>query len=164
MKKHHYIVLAIVLVGLAVSASFFLFPRQLPLEECSAEFLCYKDVDGIDASFIKDFPVNDTLRLDVTTLQATDSAGWERLKRDFHIATLADHTQYRIDSLGKDIVSVKLVPKRDPTLPMDTTRLLNNNVLAVSRLHRTISIFRVSTESEMNAIRKNQFEIGISNL
>ena len=160
MKKHHYITLAIVLVGLAVSASFFLFPRQLSPEECSAEFLRYKDVDGIDASFVKDFPVDDTLAVDVTTLQATDSVGWETLKKDFHAFPLPENNQKKIDQ-GIDDISIHLAPKTDPTLPMDTTDLLNNNVVAISRLHQTVSIFNVTTRAEMDAVRVNQFEIGL---
>lgn len=160
MKKHHYITLAIVLVGLAVSASFFLFPRQLSPEECSAEFLCYKDVEGIDASFVKDFPVDDTLAVDVTTLQATDSVGWETLKKDFHAFPLPENNQKKIDQ-GIDVISIHLAPKTDPTLPMDTTDLLNNNVVAISRLHQTVSIFNVTTRAEMDAVRVNQFEIGL---
>ncbi len=160
MKKHHYITLAIVLVGLAVSASFFLFPRQLSPEECSAEFLRYKDVEGIDASFVKDFPVNDTLAVDVTTLQATDSVGWETLKKDFHAFPLPENNQKKIDQ-GIDVISIHLAPKTDPTLPMDTTDLLNNNVVAISRLHQTVSIFNVTTRAEMDAVRVNQFEIGL---
>ena len=160
MKKHHYITLAIVLVGLAVSASFFLFPRQLSPEECSAEFLRYKDVEGIDASFVKDFRVNDTLAVDVTTLQATDSVGWETLKKDFHAFPLPENNQKKIDQ-GIDVISIHLAPKTDPTLPMDTTDLLNNNVVAISRLHQTVSIFNVTTRAEMDAVRVNQFEIGL---
>lgn len=160
MKKHHYITLAIVLVGLAVSASFFLFPRQLSPEECSAEFLRYKDVEGIDASFVKDFPVDDTLAVDVTTLQATDSVGWETLKKDFHAFPLPENNQKKIDQ-GIDVISIHLAPKTDPTLPMDTTDLLNNNVVAISRLHQTVSIFNVTTRAEMDAVRVNQFEIGL---
>ena len=160
MKKHHYITLAIVLVGLAVSASFFLFPRQLSPEECSAEFLRYKDVEGIDASFVKDFPVDDTLAVDVTTLQATDSVGWETLKKDFHAFPLPENNQKKIDQ-GVDVISIHLAPKTDPTLPMDTTDLLNNNVVAISRLHQTVSIFNVTTRAEMDAVRVNQFEIGL---
>lgn len=160
MKKHHYITLAIVLVGLAVSASFFLFPRQLSPEECSAEFLRYKDVEGIDASFVKDFPVDDTLAVDVTTLHATDSVGWETLKKDFHAFPLPENNQKKIDQ-GIDVISIHLAPKTDPTLPMDTTDLLNNNVVAISRLHQTVSIFNVTTRAEMDAVRVNQFEIGL---
>ena len=79
MKKRHYILLAIVAVGLLVCAAVALRPRQLPLEECSQLYRDYAHNPHVTVAFIKDFPVNDTLRVDVTTLQATDSTGWHSL-------------------------------------------------------------------------------------
>ena len=114
MKKRHYIALAIVLAGVAACAWIILHPRQLPVEECSDVFQRYKDVEGVAASFIKGFPVNDTLRLDVTTLQATDSAGWERLLEDFHIrrsSELPEIVQRWLNE-GKDMVGVHLAGPR----------------------------------------------------
>ena len=160
MKKRHYIALAIVLAGVAACAWIILHPRQLPVEECGDVFRRYKDVEGVAASFIKGFPVNDTLRLDVTTLQARDSAGWERLLEDFHIrrsSELPEIVQRWLNE-GKDMVGVHLAPKSDPTLPTDTTNALNNNVVAVSRLYHTISIFYTETESEQKAVSNNNHE------
>ena len=160
MKKRHYIALAIVLAGVAACAWIILHPRQLPVEECGDVFRRYKDVEGVAASFIKGFPVNDTLRLDVTTLQARDSAGWERLLEDFHIQRLSELPEIvqRWLNEGKDMVGVHLAPKSDPTLPTDTTNALNNNVVAVSRLYHTISIFYTETESEQKAVSNSNHE------
>ena len=161
MKKRHYIALAIVLAGVAACAWIILHPRQLPVEECSDVFQRCKDVDGVDASFMKDFPVNDTLRLDVTTLQARDSAGWEQLKKDFHLPELPDMLQKHI-AQGRDLVGVRLSPKYNPTLPMDTTHVLKNNVVAISRLYKTISIFHTETKDEQRAVSSSNHEKGNS--
>lgn len=160
MRKRHYISMAIVFAGLLVSAWILLHPRQLPEEECSDTYRRYEDVEGVAASFIKGFPVNDTLSLDVTTLQATDSAGWERLQEDFHIRRLSELPEIvqRWLNEGKDMVGVHLAPKSDPTLPTDTTNALNNNVVAVSRLYKTISIFYTETESEQKAVSNSNHE------
>lgn len=157
MRKRHYISMAIVFAGLLVSAWILLHPRQLPEEECSDTYRRYKDVEGVAASFIKGFPVNDTLCLDVTTLQATDSGGWERLKEDFHVSQLPEIFLRRIEE-GKDIVIVRFAPKSDPTLPTDTTNALNNNVVAISQLYHTISIFYTATESEQKAVSNSNHE------
>ena len=140
-----------------------LWPRTLDPEECSELYRNYSDHPDIDVTFIKNFPVNDTLRLDVTFLQATDSLGWETLKNDFHVHPLPELSQLHV-SQGMDIVKIKLVPKDDPTLNMDTTDLLNNNLLAISFLHRTLSIFHTSTEPEMDAIMHYQFDLSMSNI
>jgi hypothetical protein len=83
MNKRTCITLAIIAVGLAVCAGFFLFPRQLTPEECGALYQRYKDAEGIDASFIKDFPVNDTLTTDALLLEAATDSAWCELLLDF---------------------------------------------------------------------------------
>ena len=85
MNKRTCITLAIIAVGLAVCAGFFLFPRQLTPEECGALYQRYKDAEGIDASFIKDFPVNDTLTTDVLLLEAATDSAWCELLLDFGV-------------------------------------------------------------------------------
>ena len=44
----------------------------------------YCEVEGVRASYVKDYPVNDTLTVAVTLLEANDT-GWERLMEDFRI-------------------------------------------------------------------------------
>ena len=83
MNKRTCTTLAIIAVGLAVCAGFFLFPRQLTPEECGALYQRYKDAEGIDASFIKDFPVNDTLTTDALLLEAATDSAWYALLADF---------------------------------------------------------------------------------
>ena len=85
MNKRTCITLAIIAVGLAVCAGFFLFPRQLTPEECGALYQRYKDAEGIDASFIKDFPVNDTLTTDALLLEAATDSAWCELLLDFGV-------------------------------------------------------------------------------
>jgi len=83
MKKRHYISLAILLAGFLASAAVLRHPRQLPLEECSPEYLRYKDAPGIRASFVKNFPINDTLAVNVLLLEATSDSAFCALLRDF---------------------------------------------------------------------------------
>ena len=86
MNKRTCITLAIIAVGLAVCAGFFLFPRQLTPEECGVLYQRYKDAEGIDASFIKDFPVNDTLTTDALLLEAATDSAWCELLLDFGVS------------------------------------------------------------------------------
>ena len=58
----------------------------------------YEHADGISAAFVKDYRVNDTLTLDVTLLQATDSAGWQQMMHDFRINPSAES----LSALNKD--------------------------------------------------------------
>lgn len=111
----------------------------------------YEGNPHLDVTYLRNFPVNDTLSVDVTLLQARDDEGWDTLRADFRIPELPDHIQKRIAE-GKDLTGVCLVPKSDPTLPMDTVDITRNNVLGVSPLKRTISIFTTDTKEQQLAV------------
>ena len=76
-----FIIILIVGGGLAVRY----LPGIVPYWQCSEVYKRYKDVEGVRATYIKDYRVNDTLTVGVTLLEATDSAGWEYLVDKFNI-------------------------------------------------------------------------------
>lgn len=83
MKKHHIISLA---VGIAVLLSILawkLWPRQLPSQQCDSIFLRYENNKHVSVAYFKDFSINDTTFVDVTTLHATTDSAWNALCDDF---------------------------------------------------------------------------------
>ena len=86
MKKTDILVW-LLLCSLAVGAAFALkhCSRQLPESQCSEVYRRYAHVPGVEAAFVKSFPINDTLGVDVTLLRAADSAGWDFLVNAFNI-------------------------------------------------------------------------------
>lgn len=159
MNKRRVISVAVCLVVAALVLLVKYHPRTVPIEECSQIYRDYADNPHIAVAFIKDFPVNDSISVDVTTFQATDSVGWETLKKDFRALQLPESTQKKI-AQGINIVTIHLAPQTDPTLPMDTTDILKNNVIAISRLNHTVSIFHTKTVAEQKAVKRNQHEKG----
>ena len=83
MNKRRVISVAVCLVVAALVLVVKYHPRTVPIEECSQIYRDYADNPHIAVAFIKDFPVNDTLRVDVTTLQATTDSAWCALMADF---------------------------------------------------------------------------------
>ena len=83
MKRTGLITLAACFAVLVMAVVVIRYPRTVPLDECSDVYKRYKDVEGVRATYIKDFRVNDTLTIGVTLLEATDSEGWERLLKAF---------------------------------------------------------------------------------
>ena len=159
MNKRRVISVAVCLVVAALVLLVKYHPRTVPIEECSQIYRDYADNPQIAVAFIKDFPVNDSISVDVTTFQATDSVGWETLKKDFRALQLPESTQKKI-AQGINIVTIHLAPQTDPTLPMDTTDILKNNVIAISRLNHTVSICHTKTVAEQKAVKRNQHEKG----
>ena len=145
------IFLAIVLVALVVR----LWPRTVPFDRCSDLYKQYANVEGIDATFIKDYKVNDTVFVDVTLLEATDSVGWATLKKDFEVPPPPPVAKKFIDN-GEDLISVKIIPKSTTT---DT--LLNsypNIVLAISHLNRTLTVFHTKNVDEAHTVIHYNFD------
>ena len=71
--------LVMCVVALVVPALVVYHQRTVPLEECSEVYRRYRDVPGIRAAFVKDKQINDSLRLDVTLLQAEDSMAFVQM-------------------------------------------------------------------------------------
>ncbi|MBP5546723.1 MAG: hypothetical protein J6X59_05535 [Bacteroidales bacterium] len=121
--------------------------HTVSLSQCDELYRKYVDNPGIRASFIKDFPVNDTLAVDVLLLEATDSLGWETLKTDFNIVTLSPQALQMLKN-SKSSVGVRMTPKNDIGAPGDTVNLDNNYLLAIDNLEHSVGIFYTKNDQE----------------
>ena len=50
----------------------------------------YEGNPHLDVTYLRNFPVNDTLSVDVTLLQARDDEGWDTLRADYETFPLTD--------------------------------------------------------------------------
>ena len=149
------IFLAIVLVALVVR----LWPRTVPFDQCSDLYKRYASVDGVVATFIKDYKVNDTVFVDVTLLEATDSVGWVTLKKDFEIPNPSPDFQQRIDN-GNNLIYTKIIPK---ATVLDTLQnSYTKNLLAISHLNRSLIVFHTKNNDEVHAVIFHNFEKSIN--
>ncbi len=138
--------LFLVIAGVAIGVR--LWPRTIPDAQCSELYEKYAKVEGIGATFIKDYRVNDSVTVDVTVLEATDSVGWQELRTDFKLSGIQKETSKR---MGKNI-SYKYVPKKDYTKGTDTTNILNNDCVAINYTDSTLCIFHYNDEETQKAI------------
>ena len=135
MRKRQIIpfLLAVVLLGGTLAVK--LWPRTVPYEECSELYRRYADAEGINATFIKGFHVNDTVDVDVTLLEATDSAGWEKLISDFNIKReslvgSSKHVFFRLAKKGHSDRQIDALPE-------------NNDMIMIADGMRAVSIFHI---------------------
>ena len=112
---------------------------------------------GIKATYFKDYPINDTLALNVTLLQALDSAGWRTLRNDFNIAELDPALQQLIDS-GLDPLFTLRVNKDDYTQSVDST-CPNSQLLAFSYKSQFVTLFHVTNKEEIHAVLYHNLDI-----
>ena len=146
-----------ILLALAVAAAVgvVVWRHVLPMYHVSDFYRRYHNADGIVASYIHNFPVNDTVFVDVTLLEAIDSVGWDILKKDFEVASPPPELQQLVDN-GEDLIYVKLIPKSTAS---DT--ILNpypNDVLAISPLNRTLTIFHIANAEEKHAVFHHNYK------
>ena len=150
-KKRFWMAVGIVTVIEGVFfCLFFQWKYIFPTDEVSAVYTRYKDVEGIAASYIKDYKVNDTVFVDVTLLEAADSTKWDTLRYEFSIPELEPEVKLAVE-LNKDMVLSRLVEKDDygkPASPSST----DCEIMAYLYGTRTICIFHVKTPVERHAV------------
>ena len=144
------ICLLIVLGVLAVK----LWPRTVPLEQCSDVYKKYAVVDGIDASFTKDFRINDSVSVEVTLLEAQTESAWNMLQHDFNITPPLREV---IENFGETNIVSWSAPKRNYSLPTDSI-ILHNDLICLSWADRRISIFSIETMQQRMALLHNQIK------
>ncbi len=123
--------------------------RLFPSGEVSELYLRYADEEGVDATFIRGFQVNDTVSVDVTLLQATDSAGWETIIPKVRIPEeMLDEIELR-----KQKKQALLYPSTKGHLDFHPdTIFLNNDLLAIDWAEHTVAIFHISDIEQQIAI------------
>ena len=97
MKKQRIITLLVCLLIVGSGAGVLLWPRTVPLAQCSEVYRLYVNNPSIRASFIKDFRINDSVSVDVTLLEAVDSNGWNTLVTDMNLGIQDSSTRSRPD-------------------------------------------------------------------
>lgn len=146
MKKSWPITILVCLLILGGGGLILGWPRTVPFDQCSDVYKRYAKMDGVDATFIKDYKVNDTVFVDVTLLEAIDSTGWDILKKDFEVASLPPELQQLVDS-GKDLVFTKIIS--EPAA---------SHLLAISYLTKTLTVFHIENDAEKHAVKYHNFD------
>ena len=145
MKRSWLITILVCLLILGGGAVLLL-PQVVPFDQCSDVYKRYAKMDGVDATFIKDYKVNDTVFVDVTLLEAIDSTGWDILKKDFEVPNLPLELQQLVDS-GKDLVFTKMIS--EPAA---------SHLLAISYLTKTLTVFHIENDAEKHAVKYHNFD------
>lgn len=111
--------------------------HTVPPDECSDVYRQYKDTPGIKASFIKDYPLNDTTTIDVTMLQAQDSIIW----KDLYVQILKLN---KPDIHNPAKIAFRIISNENQTSQADN-ELSNKLLVAFSKDDLTIAFFHLET-------------------
>lgn len=159
MRKKWLITVLLGFLIMGVGAWVLSWPRTVPFSQCSEIYQKYAGNPGIDASFVKNFRINDTVFVDVTLLKAVDTNGWNLLCKDLQIPKLDSLPQSLIDS-GLDLIFTRRFNGYDYSQPVTDTS--TNVVLrAVSYLKQKVSVFHIKNEAESHAVYLYNFDKSI---
>ncbi len=151
MKRRLLIVLLLSAVAMGSVVAWRWWPRLFPSGEVSELCRRYEGDSHVYAADVRGFRVDDTLRLDATIVRALDTAGWERLKKDFDIVDMPDEVLEIMERTGQS-VTVRATPKDHIGAPCDTVDISNNYVIAKDYRKHTIGVFYTRSEEEINRI------------
>ena len=135
-------------VGVAVQAK--RHPQPVPFGKCSELYQRYADTEGIAATFVHGYRLNDSVRIDVTLLQATDSAAWYCIRDSL----LAGYSQEAVEiALRHSGMWVKQAPKGSLGQPPATGERGNDFIVA-DLDNRAIAIFHSKDEEQLLSIMR----------
>ena len=150
------ILIFFIIVGVFLAVRYI--PRRVPLEECSEVYKRYSQVEGVRATYVKDYPLNDTLTVGVTLLEATTDSGWAMLQEDFGLPVIPKEYEERfMDDSNR--VTTKYFPKNVPLFVGGDT--IKDDLIAISFYKHSICHFVISSKEQRKAILYKQFEDNI---
>lgn len=109
-------------------------------------------MDGVDATFIKDYKVNDTVCVDVTMLEAKTDSAWSMLQSDFKIPELDSVLlEFVVDK--EHIVMSFIASMHIP----DSQSLLDNSVLLFSYHQKAVCVFHALNERQQYEVLHHNY-------
>ena len=145
------LVILLCLLLFAGAAVLVLTPRTVPFDECSPLYRQYAGQEGIKASYMRDYPVDDTTLVDVTLLQATTDSAWESLciaftpyefvdSIDYINKRIHDTSSVTFRAVSKDDYKKRIIPKE--------TNYCNFYFIIQSAKVKSIGIFQIKSEPQ----------------
>ncbi len=144
MKKwHKTLLVAAAILAVAVAVWRYTAPQR----HVSDLYRRYEHADGIAASYIHNYPVNDTLTLDVTLLEATTDSAWQALCTDFALSDIVEE----LKEVAPSAVFSRQVSRHDYSQVVlgDSP---DAEILAISCDSKTFAVFHTRNAAEMHAV------------
>ena len=167
MRKRNILLLTILVVIAVVGGMLAVryLPGIVPESQCSEVYRRYAHVPGVEAAFVKGFPINDTLGVDVTLLHAT----WAYLMNKFDLPkAMLELAETRKDHLLSERQVLRNHPEkkaitqgelRDPNLTEDDVELC-----VIDYYEKEICVFHVLNARQLEAVKDYSFDKTTTNI
>lgn len=164
--KRRLLIIGIVVLLCGGAATLWTYRQRLfAPREVSETYIKYADRQDIEATFIKDFAVSDSVCTDITLLQATDTASWLSLFGDFNknLKNLQEiPEQYKHLYLYEGLY-IHCFPAGHPELMADS----NSTDVEVAVIYKntwTVMVCHTKTFEQTQSILRYQMKDYINNL
>lgn len=126
--------------------------QLFPSGEVSEVYRRYSVRDDLQVEFFKDFRINDTLVVDVTTIKAADSAGYVALVRELNTNEILIEKQLNSLKKGTRLFDVYCCFKGHPETRTKPDENLQFSFVVQSPREKTVYVFDVDGENQVYAL------------
>lgn len=141
-KKRFWLLIAILAVVEALAFCLAMQWKYLfPSHAVSELYAHYADVEGIEASFIKDYRVNDSVFVDVTVLEATNTDSWDMIAKKLNVpppTVIPDEYKElfaQSNSVGSFVVNKNSVDPSHPGSFIQDVYIFSREKMVISVFH-----------------------------
>lgn len=139
MKKLWIITATLLVIALIGITVWHFWPAGGP--EVSALYRQYEHQPGVRVGFVEGYAFDDSTRVDVVTVEALDSAGWQWMEQEFDFPPL-DERRQQLLAQGEDIMQSWL-------MEADTT---GHTFLFLSRRQKSLCIVTAADDSQLQSV------------
>ena len=151
MKRISWTVVTLICLLLIIMGLLTMLSTRFPLPwQCSKLYWQYRDQGGIEASYVRDYPVDDTTLVDVTLLHATTDSAWESLCHEFILPEFPDLVIENI--IHGHSVTQWTASIDDPQIVVTPTSTSVYDLVAIAPQVEIIYIFHPENKSQTDAI------------
>ena len=151
MKRISWTAVILVCLLLIIMGLLTMLSTRCPLPwQCSKLYWQYRGQEGIEAFYVRDYPVDDTTLVDVTLLRATTDSAWESLCIAFTPYEFSDSSEY-IHNLIHDTTSVtfRVVSKDDYHVKVTPATANNFDFFTLTAMQKSICIFHTKNNEQL---------------
>ena len=145
-----FLLLAIASILVVVAVKYW--PRVLTPDQCSEVYRRYKDRDDLSVAFVKDYRIGDSIIVDVTTIEATDSASWESLLREMNVNEVIIKKQREAVTKGLCGVNSYFCERNHPEKRIVPDEKTVCSFVTILPCERTMHIFNIEELNQSNKI------------
>jgi len=131
--------------------------------EASAVYMRYSGCPGIEADFVKQLQVNDSIRVDATVLHAVTDSAWTQLCNEFNMPELPEPLLRSVRT-GKNLIIARQSPRNAPEKSLDNEGKDERVVVTMSPLSHEICVFHTCSYAEVDAVLDRQLNDDIKNV